>query len=130
MVLHISSFERMKAIFTSNLLCCCFVTVRGIKFYCCGKVSLQIGGLEQICYVVAEEGIRMWKVFLDANIYILIERGEYNENSRRCYFENNTNYTVLQYWPMRLQIRQGKVLYCVHRMVCTENDNIIPSRCT
>ena len=118
-IIHFSSLERLKEIFTVAGLCGMeFLNVATChRHFACGKVSVKRNGRNMVGYVL-EESRRLWTVLLWNNEKVKLRRPMYRDG---VYLYANCGrddrLVITYFWPVRFMIRcSGECKFTLNRV--------------
>ena len=129
---HISSQRRMRDLFAVENQYATEHNVQGVKKTCCGKVNMKDTEGRNILGYILDETARRWKIILENNKQIWIDRITYNiEENRYLYAsqrDRECQWSITEYWPIRILINlNGNFKITFNRIAIDNNtQQIIP----
>ena len=108
--MHFSSMKRVNRVFSLSGLCATEIKVQGVKYSCCGKVSVVMNGLTTTGYIL-DEVRNKWCVHLTTGKRIMVNKVPFvllRYEYPKCGARNK--WCVTHYWPLRIKICAGCVM--------------------
>ena len=129
---HISSQRRMRDLLTMENQYATEHNMKGVKKTCCGKVNMKDTEGKNILGYILDETARQWKIILENNKQIWINRITYNIEENRYLYTSQRNrefqWSIKEYWPIRILINlNGNFKITFNRIAIDNNtQQIIP----
>jgi hypothetical protein len=133
-IIHIGSHSRLSNLFTFGGIDASMFEKDGLKYVCCGKVTLKVNRDGRICvgYVIDETQQLLKIRIVGVDDMITIVRPKYNEKEGRYVYETKADdtesaiYSLVQFSPVRFKInKSGSSSYIYSRICLNAMNNIV-----
>ena len=132
-IIHIASYSRLSSLFTFGGIDASMFEKDGLKFVCCGKVTLKMNRDGRICvgYVIDETQLLLKIRIEGVDDMIGIKRPKYDEKEGRYIYETKADdtesatYSLVQFSPVRFKINKSGSSSYIYSRICLNAMNHI-----